>query len=360
MKKQADSFANTPFKRVLKHPLGRFGFMWIVLCVVLAGTAYLWIPDSSPHANRVSLHAALLPPGTQMQQFIPRQEEESKVGFLSRLFWGNPHAANVLIFSHSEWKQDTLCLLFNNPEQGLERIVFKKPVQDADYTIQNITFWLGTDHFGRDVLSRLVLGARISLSVGLIAVFIALVLGTTLGLCAGYFQGITDRLIMWFASVLWSLPTLLLVLAVSFALGKGFWQIFVAIGLSSWIELTRVVRGEVIGLKNRPFIQAAQLLKVGTTSILFKHILPNVAGSIIVICTANFAAAILLESGLSFLGLGVKPPTPSWGIMIQEYYGYIMLNKAYLALVPGMAIMMMVVAFNLLGIALRDVLASKA
>ena len=149
---------------------------------------------------------------------------------------------------------------------------------------------------------------------------------------------------------------MLLVVAISFALGKGFWQIFIAIGLSSWVEVARVVRGQVFSIREKEYIQAAKVLGFGSWRIMFKHILPNLKSSLIVLAVANFGSAILLESGLSFLGLGVSPPTPSWGMMIKEYYAYIMFDSAYLAIIPGLAIMALVMAFNFIGIALRDAL----
>jgi oligopeptide transport system permease protein len=342
------------FKELIRHPLGLTGIIWIAICVLIAVSGYGFVQDDSPLANRVNLHAAFLKPGSKTQFFIPKSE--SQVTFVKKIFLGNPETSNAVVFNRMEQSQDSFHLYFDIPDEYSVLVLEGVLPFLHESKIKNSTFWLGTDNLGRDVLSRLLLGTRISLAVGLIAVLISLIIGVSLGLTAGYYGGAVDKAIMWLASVLWSLPTLLLVLAISFALGKGFWQIFVAIGLGSWVELTRVIRGEVMSLKEKEFVKAAKLLGVSDFKVLFRHILPNVSGSVIVICTANFASAILLEAGLSFLGLGVKPPTPSWGIMINEYFGYILLNKAYLALVPGFAIMFLVVSFNFLGIALRDVL----
>lgn len=220
-------------------------------------------------------------------------------------------------------------------------------------------FILGTDRFGRDMLSRLMLGARVSLMVGFIAVFISIVIGISLGSIAAYFGGWVDDLIMWFINVVWSIPSLLLVIAISFALGKGFWQIFLAVGLTMWVEIARLVRGQVMSIKEKEFVEAAKALGFPSRRIIFKHILPNVMAAVIVVSAANFASAILIEAGLSFLGIGVQPPMPSWGTMIKEHYAYIILDYAYLAILPGLAIMSLVLAFMYIGNALRDALDVK-
>jgi peptide/nickel transport system permease protein len=160
--------------------------------------------------------------------------------------------------------------------------------------------------------------------------------------------------------VVWSIPTLLLVIAITFALGKGFWQIFVAVGLTMWVEVARVVRGQVISLREMEFIEAGKALGFNNMRIIGRHILPNVMGPVIVISAADFATAILTESGLSFLGIGLQPPMASWGRMIKEHYGFIMGDGAYLAVLPGLAIMIMVLAFMLVGNGLRDALDTKA
>jgi len=222
--------------------------------------------------------------------------------------------------------------------------------------IINRHFFMGTDRFGRDFYSRLLLGTRVSLSVGFISVSISLLIGLILGSVAGYFRGRTDDIIMWFINVVWSIPTLLLVIAITLALGKGFWQVFVAVGLTMWVEVARVVRGQVLGIREKEFIQAAKSLGYSSLRILFRHVLPNVITPVIIISAANFASAILMEAGLSFLGIGVQPPIPSWGTMIKDHYGFIIVNKAYLAFLPGLAIMLMVLSFTMVGNGLRDAL----
>jgi peptide/nickel transport system permease protein len=218
------------------------------------------------------------------------------------------------------------------------------------------TFLLGTDKYGRDILSRLLVGVRVSLAVGLVTVIISLTIGVLLGALAGYFRGRVDEIILWLINVVWSIPTLLLVFAITLMLGKGFWQVFVAIGLTLWVNVARIIRGQVLAVREREFVEAARALGYSHTRILFRHILPNVMGPVWVVCASNFASAIVIEAGLSFLGVGVQPPMPSWGLMIKENYNFIITHNPMLALAPGLAIMLLVLAFNLLGNGLRDAL----
>ena len=222
--------------------------------------------------------------------------------------------------------------------------------------IKTCTFYLGTDRYGRDILSRLIVGSRVTLAVGMVAVLLSLTIGIVLGSIAGYFGGLTDKIVMWLINILYAIPTLLLVFAITLTIGKGFWEIFIAIGLSMWVGAARLIRGQVIVLREMEYITAAKALGLGDMRIIFRHILPNIAGPLMVIAASNFAAAILIEAGLSFLGFGVQPPHPSWGLMIKEHYNFLLTNRPLLALIPGIAIMLLVYAFNILGNALRDVL----
>jgi peptide/nickel transport system permease protein len=197
------------------------------------------------------------------------------------------------------------------------------------------------------------------MAVGFIAVILSIFIGVMLGALSGYFGGWTDQLITWLINVIWAIPTLLLVFAITFALGKGFWQIFIAVGLTMWVGTARLIRGQVMSLKEMEYIQAARTMGFSSARIIVKHIIPNVLGPTIVLAAGNFATAILIEAGLSFLGIGVQPPVSSWGLMIKENYNFIITNRPMLAIIPGIAIMMIVLAFNLLGNALRDALDVK-
>ena len=183
-----------------------------------------------------------------------------------------------------------------------------------------------------------------------------LTLGVLLGSLAGYFRGRVDEIIMWLINVIWSIPTLLLVFAITLMLGKGFWQVFIAIGLTLWVNVARIIRGQVMEVREREYVEAARALGYSHGRILFRHILPNVMGPVWVVSASNFASSIVIEAGLSFLGVGVQPPEPSWGLMIKENYNFIITHNPMLALAPGIAIMILVLAFNLLGNGLRDAL----
>jgi len=222
------------------------------------------------------------------------------------------------------------------------------------------TFVLGTDLLGRDLLSRLMIGTRISLGVGLVSVVISLFIGVLLGALAGYYRGTTDACIMWLLNVVWTIPTILLVISITLVLGKGVIQVFIAVGLTMWVDVARIVRGQVLGIREKEYVEAGRALGFKNSRIIFRHILPNVMGPVIVIAASNFATAILTEAGLSFLGIGAQSPIPSWGEMTNAHRGYILMDKAYLAFIPGMAIMLLVLSFVLVGNGLRDALDSRA
>ncbi len=242
---------------------------------------------------------------------------------------------------------------------GEEKTMVLNPNSSLNPFVKSKTFYFGTDKYGRDLLSRILVGARISFFIGFVAVFISLIIGVFMGSMAGYFGGKVDAFIMWIINVTWSIPTLLLVIAITLALGKGFWQVFIAVGLTMWVEVARVVRGQIMSTKEMQYVTAARALGFSDFRIITKHILPNIMAPVIVISAANFAAAILIESGLSFLGIGAQPPMASWGAMIKDHYNYIILGKPYLAIIPGLSIMSLVMAFMLIGNALRDALDVK-
>ena len=225
--------------------------------------------------------------------------------------------------------------------------------------IRRFTYRLGSDSYGRDVLSRLILGSRVSLAVGFCSVLVSLFIGITLGALAGFFGGWVDQVIMWITSVIWSIPTILLAIAISFSMEKGFWQVFLAIGLSMWVEVARIVRGQIFTIRETQYVEAAKVMGFSSFRTIFRHVLPNIISPVIIIAAANFASAILIEAGLSFLGIGVKN-VPTWGSMIYEGYTYIIFeNGKWLAIFPGLAIVLVVISLNLVGFGLRDALDPK-
>lgn len=219
----------------------------------------------------------------------------------------------------------------------------------------NFEHWLGTDHLGRDVLTRLLYGARLSLFTGFVSVGIGLLLGMAVGLIAGYFGGRTDTLLMAVMDVLLGFRTYLLAILVVAILGTSLFNLTVAIGIAAFPQFARMVRSEVLSVRSRDFVEAARALGARDFVLIARHVFPQVLGPTVVMATFFVATAIVIESSLSFLGLGPPPPTPSWGLMINEGRRY-MLNDAWLPAIPGVAIMLVVLAFNLLGDALRDVL----
>ncbi len=222
----------------------------------------------------------------------------------------------------------------------------------------NAKFLLGTDHAGRDVLSRIIYGTRVSLSVGVVVQGIALVVGTTLGLLAGFYGGWVDDLIVGVTTVLQAFPGLLFAIAIMAVLGPGLYNVFIALGFVGWTGVARIVRGEVLSLREREFVEGARAQGARDFRILFTHILPNCTARIIVISTLGMAGAILSESSLSFLGLGAQPPTPSWGSMLAGGRDYIF-DAPWLSFFPGAAIFVTILALNMLGDGLQDALDPK-
>ncbi len=214
-------------------------------------------------------------------------------------------------------------------------------------------YLFGTDVQGRDILSRIIFGARISLSVGIVVQAISLTIGIIMGLLSGFYGGIIDDIISSIMNIMFSFPSLLFAIAIMAVLGPSLYNIFLALGIISWPTVARLVRGETLSLKKRDFVEASRALGVHNVSIIFKHILPNCLGPIIVVATLGIADAILTEATLSFLGLGIQPPTPSWGSMLSRGREYIW-SAPHLVIFPGLAILITVLGFNLLGDGLRD------
>jgi len=389
----SSSLSALTWRKFCRDGLALISLSLITFATFIAVTGYLITPDATPYANNQILEIALQKPGFSVLMLkVRKKETEKKVSFFEKMIYGKSSEYNYIpinsyIFSDDKiyytiysGKHEAKAIISYLPlnevifstsanetlKTNSKKIVFentgtkdKKAVNKIIETINKNSlvrkhFLLGTDRYGRDVLSQLMIGTRVSLSVGCISVLISLVIGIFMGSLAGFFRGWIDDAIMWLINVVWSVPTLLLVIVISFALGKGFWQVFIAVGLTMWVEVARVTRGQIFSLREKDYVEACKALGFKNSKTIFKHILPNIMGVIIVISAANFSSAILIEAGLSFLGIGVQPPMPSWGTMIKENYGYIILDYAYLAIIPGIAIMLMVLAFMLVGNALRD------
>ncbi|MDR2980161.1 MAG: ABC transporter permease [Bacteroidales bacterium] len=354
------SLAALTWQRFKKEKQGLVASGYILFVVITALLGYLITPDHTPYCNQQQLEIALRKPGFTVDILkVKSSHEVEKHRIFKRMLFGQPLPYHTMAIENHKFRNDTLFARLFEQEDEYGQACF--PIADlyGEHPIETKKFRLGTDRYGRDVLSQLMIGSRISLAVGIISVFIALVIGILVGAVAGFYRGKVDDVLMFIINVVWSIPTLLLVIAISFALGKGFWQIFIAIGLTMWVDVARVVRGQVISLREQDYVEAGRALGFSDFHIIFKHILPNIVGSVIVISASNFSSAILMEAGLSFLGIGVQPPTPSWGMMMKENYAYIVLDQAYMAIIPGIAIMLLVLSFMLIGSALRNAMDVK-
>mgnify|MGYP006284421183 CR=1 FL=1 len=403
-KEHPDRSSLTPgkiaWRRFRQNRFSLAGGIFLILLFFTALLGYLVTPDSTPNANSQHLALTTQKPGFEVDMIQVRRNIARKgKPWLQTMLTGKDNPFETVPFKDYRFSDQRLIVKeYTRYEEEEEFIREVHPVDvvfalDTDKPVtyrngifhftdiqghkksiaydrlkeriinEHITrqrFLLGTDRFGRDLLSRLIIGARVSLAVGFISVFISLVIGLTLGSIAGYFRGKADDLIMWLINVVWSIPTLLMVIAITLVIGKGFWQIFIAVGLTMWVEVARVVRGQIISVREKEFVEAARAMGLPSLRIITRHILPNVMNPVIIISAANFASAILIEAGLSFLGIGVQPPMPSWGTMIKQHYGYILVDMGYLAILPGAAIMLTVLSFTLIGNGLRDALDTRA
>lgn len=344
------------WRRFRRNKPALIGALVIVILAVISFLGALIRPDQTIHANDQVLSIAGQKPGFEVDLLVLNDDLESQSKW--ELWWEGGHELRgekyaLAVGSGVSDKEGTLCIEeFGSSDKRCFENVRSSRVEHRIY-------WLGTDKYGRDLLSRLMAGTVISLAVGAIAVVISLLVGLVLGLIAGYYRGWVDALIMWFINVVWAVPTLLLVMAITFAFGTGFWKVFLAVGLTMWVEVARIARGVVLSLREKEYVEAARALGYRDMRIIFRHILPGIWSPVIVISAANFASAILIEAGLSFLGLGAQIPTPSWGNMIREHYAYITTDMAYLAIVPGALIMVLVLSFMMVGNGLRDALDVK-
>lgn len=389
--------------RLRRNTGAMLGLSVIIISIIIACLGYIITPDSTPDANMQFPELNIKKPGFKAKFLQVRKNETSyEVNFFKKLFYGETNNFTLIPLYDYFFEENDIVVegyTGSEPNSGpqirfntadvLYAIDYNKPYRSypnrelvefyevgnpelISLSVQQLrekvekecivskTYLLGTDRLGRDMLSRLLLGTRVSLTVGLISVLIALVLGVVIGAVGGFFRGWVDNVIIWFINVVWSIPTLLLVIAITLVLGKGLVQVFIAVGLTMWVDVARLVRGQTLSLREMEFIEAGRALGYTNFRLIFRHILPNLFGPVIVLCADNFATAILIEAGLSFLGLGAQPPTPSWGAMISEHRPYITTDAAYLAIIPGLAIMVMVLAFFLLGNGLRDAVDVKS
>jgi ABC-type dipeptide/oligopeptide/nickel transport system permease subunit len=396
----------TARRRFLRNVPATVALVYLTLNGLVAVIGYPLLPDDTTHANFQLVELPKQAPGTAVVYFNqPIYPQPAQPGWWDYYRHGRPDAFRPLVTaSVQRTDRNTMTAAYidlRGKGQALSVPEFLLPLDklaaqsqawraesgrpyaltgnvlqyfgtdgathavDADSLMQAFldnhvvrrTFLMGTDGAGRDLWSRLMLGARLTLGIGLMAVLVSLLLGVTLGALAGFFRGRVDAVIMWLVSVVWSVPTMLLAIALAFALGKGTWQLFLAIGISSWVEVARIVRGQIFRLREMQFVEAAKALGYSPVRTILRHVLPNTTGPLLIVATANFAAAVLLEAGLSFLGVGVMPPAPSWGSMIREGYTQVMFDSgAWLAIFPCLAMVLVVISLNLVGLGLRDAL----
>lgn len=405
--------SNSPWRmawrRFRRNRLALLGLVWLVICVAVSIFAYPLMPDKTRNANFRVVELAKSPPGTEAELLLkPLHTEVDTPGWLGQWMAGSPDryspillqgggavrvsSDSIYFLREGGYEESELLPVFmldvdaSAPEALAWKAKYDRPYEIIDQQIRYINhrgewglaflgdlqaqlraelivrkkYLLGTDSAGRDVLSRLILGARVSMSVGLMAVLVSLVLGIFLGAMSGFFRGWVDTVVMWFVQVIWSLPVLLLAISLSFAFGEGFWQLFLAIGAATWVEVARIVRGQIFTLREMQYVEATRAMGFRSFRVITRHILPNILSPLIIVAAANFASAILIEAGLSFLGVGVKAPVPSWGSMIQEGYTQIFFDSgSWLAFFPGLAIILVVISLNLVGFGLRDALDPK-
>lgn len=395
------SLSKMAWRRFKRNRIAMFGLIMVIVACLISILGALIRPDKTENADIETRNIATKKPGFTCNFLLMRKDQaEDDTPFYKMMFFGG-RKENYIYYPISQFEFEGTKIKIieymgegeeaknTAPEQVYEMAEVVYPLHENNrmsqdekgnvifYDIDNkrhvesleslketikgkhlkkYTYWLGTDRNGRDMLSRLMAGTIVSLSVGLISVIISLVIGILLGAIAGYYRGWVDDLIMWLINVVWSIPTLLLIIAITVALGKGFTQVFLAVGLTMWVEVARLVRGQVLSVREKEYVEAGKALGFRSMRIIMKHVLPNIMGPVIVVSAANFASAILIEAGMSFLGIGAQAPMPSWGSMLADHKDYFNGPMAYMALLPGLCTTILVLAFMLLGNGLRDAL----
>ncbi|MGL4364382.1 MAG: ABC transporter permease [Bacteroidales bacterium] len=345
------------------NKLAAFSAAYLFAWLFLAIFAYLFIPDATTNANFQLVEVGKQAPFSQAVILkVPILPSPKQPNLFQQIVTGKTQDATAIPLQTDksiEIKEGKLHFVRKN---GIKESLSLEKWGDKSLSLVDLqekyvetrTFFLGTDGYGRDVLSRLILGARVSLTIGILAALLSVLIGTLIGIMAGYWGGVVDKMLMWLVSVVWAIPTLLMAIVLGFVLGTGFFQLLLAISLSVWVEVARMVRGQVLSVKNLLYIEATQAMGFPAWRVMFKHLLPNVLTPIIILTVANFGSAILIESGMSFLGLGLDSSTPTWGRMVYEGYTFIVFaHGKWLAIFPGLALVSMVVAINLLGNALN-------